>query len=105
MCSSDLEVRVGAFPLTASGRATTMGATDGLFKVVADAKTDLVLGVHIVGPSAGDLIAEATLAMEMGATVEDLGATQHPHPTLSEGLMEAAEHAHGRAIHIANRRR
>ena len=99
------EVRVGAFPLTASGRATTMGATDGLFKVVADAKTDLVLGVHIVGPSAGALIAEATLAREMGATVEDLGATQHPHPTLSEGLMEAAEHAHGRAIHIANRRR
>jgi dihydrolipoamide dehydrogenase len=98
-------VRVGSFPLTASGRATTMGATDGLMKIVADEETDLVLGVHIVGPMAGDLIAEATFAMEMGATVEDIGATQHPHPTLSEGLMEAAEHAHGKAIHIANRRR
>jgi len=82
-----------------------MGATDGLMKIVADEETDLVLGVHLVGPMAGDLIAEATFAMEMGATVEDIGATQHPHPTLSEGLMEAAEHAHGKAIHIANRRR
>jgi dihydrolipoamide dehydrogenase len=58
-----------------------------------------------VSPGAGDLIAEATLAMEMGATVEDIGTIQHAHPTLSEGLMEAAEHAHGKAIHIANRRR
>jgi len=99
------EVRIGSFPLSASGRATTMGATDGLMKIVADAKSDLVLGVHLVCPGAGDLIAEATLAMEMGATVEDIGAIQHAHPTLSEGLMEAAEHAHGKAIHIANRRR
>jgi dihydrolipoamide dehydrogenase len=99
------DVRVGSFPLTASGRATTMGATDGIMKIVADAATDLVLGVHLVSPNAGDLIAEATLAMEMGATVEDIGTIQHAHPTLSEGLMEAAEHAHGKAIHIANRRR
>jgi dihydrolipoamide dehydrogenase len=99
------EVRIGSFPLTASGRATTMGATDGIMKIVADAATDLVLGVHLVSPNAGDLIAEATLAMEMGATVEDIGTIQHAHPTLSEGLMEAAEHAHGKAIHIANRRR
>ncbi|MDF1522690.1 MAG: dihydrolipoyl dehydrogenase [Trueperaceae bacterium] len=99
------EVRVGNFPLTASGRATTMGATIGLMKVIGDAKSDLVLGVHIVSPGAGDLIAEATLAMEMGTTLEDLAATQHPHPTLSEGLMEAAEHALGHAIHISNRRR
>ena len=70
-----------------------------------DAKTDLLLGCHIVGPNAGDLISEAALAIEMGATLEDIALTQHPHPTLSEGLMEAAEHAHGRAIHIANRRR
>jgi dihydrolipoamide dehydrogenase len=98
-------VRVGSFPLSASGRATTMGATDGLMKIVADEETDLVLGVHLVSPMAGDLIAEATFAMEMGATVEDIGAIQHPHPTLSEGLMEAAEHAHGKAIHIPNRRR
>jgi dihydrolipoamide dehydrogenase len=99
------ETLVGSFPLSASGRATTMGATTGVMKVVADARTDQVLGVHLVCPGAGELIAEATLAMEMGATVEDIGAIQHAHPTLSEGLMEAAEHAHGRAIHIANRRR
>jgi len=99
------EVRVGTFPLAASGRAMTMNANHGLMKVVGDAKTDLVLGVHVVAPGAGDLIAEAALAMEMGTTVEDLGATQHPHPTLSEGLMEAAEHAHGQAIHVANKRR
>ena len=99
------EVRVGTFPLAASGRAMTMNANHGLMKVVGDAKTDLVLGVHVVAPGAGDLIAEATLAMEMGTTVEDLGAVQHPHPTLAEGLMEAAEHAHAQAIHVANKRR
>jgi dihydrolipoamide dehydrogenase len=99
------EVRVGTFPLAASGRAMTMNANHGLMKVVGDAKTDLVLGVHVVAPGAGDLIAEAALAMEMGTTVEDLGAVQHPHPTLAEGLMEAAEHAHGQAIHVANRKR
>jgi dihydrolipoamide dehydrogenase len=99
------ETRVGSFPLSASGRATTMGATAGVMKLVADAETDQVLGVHLVCPGAGELIAEATLALEMGATAEDIGAIQHAHPTISEGLMEAAEHAHGRAIHIANRRR
>jgi len=99
------EVRVGRFPLTASGRAASLGTDEGLVKVIGDAKTDLLLGCHIVAPSAGDLIAEAALAIEMGATLEDLALTQHPHPTLSETIMEAAEHAHGRAIHIANRRR
>ena len=99
------ELRVGRFPLAASGRAATLGVDEGLIKLIGDAKTDLLLGCHIVGPNAGDLISEAALAIEMGATLEDIALTQHPHPTLSEGLMEAAEHAHGRAIHIANRRR
>lgn len=99
------EVRVGIFPLSASGRATTLGTSEGLIKIIGDSETDVVLGFHMVGPSAGDLVAEATLAIEMGATLEDVALTQHPHPTLSEGIMEAAEHAHGRAIHIANRRR
>jgi dihydrolipoamide dehydrogenase len=99
------EVLVGTFPLAVSGRAMAMQATDGLTKVIADAKTGLLLGAHLVGPGAGDLIAEATLAMEMGTTLEDLAATQHPHPTLSEGLMEAAEHALGHAIHVANKRK
>ncbi len=99
------DVRVGSFPLAASGRAMAMGVGAGMVKVIGDGATDLLLGVHIVAPGAGDLIAEAALAMEMGTTLEDLAATQHPHPTLSEGLMEAAEHAHGKAIHVANRRR
>jgi dihydrolipoamide dehydrogenase len=103
--AAGFEVRVGRFPLTASGRAASLGTDEGIVKVIGDAKTDLLLGCHIVAPSAGDLIAEAALAIEMGATLEDLALTQHPHPTLSETLMEAAEHAHGKAIHIANRRR
>jgi dihydrolipoamide dehydrogenase len=96
-------VRVGRFPLAASGRALTLGAPEGLVKVVADEETDLLLGVFIVGPQAGELIAEATLALEMGATLTDLALTVHAHPTLSEGLMEAAEAFHRRAIHILNR--
>ena len=99
------EPRVGTFPLSASGRATTLGVKEGLVKIIGDAETDVVLGFHMVGPSAGDLVSEAALAIEMGATLEDVALTQHAHPTLAETVMEAAEHAHGRAIHIANRRR
>lgn len=99
------ELRIGRFPLMASGRAASIGEKDGFIKVIADEKTDLLLGCHIVGPHAGELISEAVLAIEMGATLEDIALIQHPHPTLAEGFMEAAEHAHGRAIHIANRRR
>ncbi len=103
--AAGFEVRIGRFPLAASGRAATLGVDSGLIKLVGDAKTDLLLGFHMVGPNAGDIVAEATLAIEMGATLEDIALTQHPHPTISEGVMEAAEHAHGKAIHIANRRR
>lgn len=99
------DVRIGTFPLAASGRALSLGAPEGLAKVVGDSKTDLLLGFHMVGASAGDIVAEAALAIEMGATLEDVALTQHPHPTISEVLMEAAEHAHGRAIHVANRRK
>lgn len=97
------KVKVGKFPLSASGRAMTLEATDGLIKLVGDAETDLLLGVHILGPNASDMIAEAALALEMGATVTDIALTVHAHPTLSEGIMEAAEHLHKQAIHIANR--
>ncbi|RIH82442.1 Dihydrolipoyl dehydrogenase [Meiothermus luteus] len=97
------KVKVGKFPLAASGRALTLGATEGLIKLVGDAETDLLLGGHIVGPNASDMIAEIALALEMGATVTDVALTVHPHPTLSEGIMEAAEHLHRQAIHIANR--
>ena len=99
------EVRIGTFPMAASGRALSLGAAEGIVKIVGDSKTDLLLGFHMVGPNAGDIVAEAALAIEMGATLEDVALTQHPHPTISETFMEAAEHAHGKAIHIANKRR
>jgi dihydrolipoamide dehydrogenase len=91
---------VGKFPFTALGRALLAGETEGFAKIVADKSSDLVLGVHIVGAEASDMISEAALAIEMGATLEDIGFTVHPHPTLPESIMEAAEAAKGKAIHI-----
>ena len=91
---------VGKFPFTALGRAVLAGETEGFTKIVADKASNLVLGVHIVGPEASDLISEAALAIEMGATLEDIGFTVHPHPTFPESMMEAAEAAEGKAIHI-----
>jgi len=96
------EVRIGKFPLAASGRARTMNETDGVIKLVGDAKTDMLLGMHIVAPQAESLIGEGVIALEMGATLEDIGLSIHPHPTLTEGIMDAAEAAHGKAIHIVN---
>jgi dihydrolipoamide dehydrogenase len=96
------EVRIGKFPLAASGRARTMNESEGLIKLVADAKTDLLLGMHIVAPQAESLIGEGLIALEMGATLEDIGLSVHPHPTFTEGIMDAAEAAHGKAIHIIN---
>lgn len=98
-------VRVGTFPLAASGRAMTLGVSEGIVKVIGDEETDLLLGFHMVGPSAGDMVSEAALAIEMGATLEDISLTQHAHPTIAESFMEAAEAAHGIAIHVANKRR
>ncbi len=95
-----LLVGVGRFPLSALGRARTMGRADGLVKIIYDPDTKLVLGVGMVGPHASELIAEGTLALEMGATLEDLMVTIHPHPTLSEAIMEAAEVAAGSAVHV-----
>jgi dihydrolipoamide dehydrogenase len=91
---------VGKFPFTALGRALLAGETEGFAKIVADKASNLVLGVHIVGSEASDMISEAALAIEMGATLEDIGFTVHPHPTLPESVMEAAEAAKGKAIHI-----
>jgi dihydrolipoamide dehydrogenase len=96
------EVSVGKFRLAALGRARTVGVTDGMVKIVGDKKTDLVLGLHIVSPQAESMIAEGVIAIEMGATIEDIGLSVHPHPTFSEPTMEAAEQMHGRAIHIVN---
>lgn len=99
------EVQTGVFPMAALGRAAAMNATDGLVKVVVDAKTDVILGIGVTAQNANDLIAEACLAIEMGALAEDLSLTVHVHPTLSEAMMEAAKAARGEAIHILNRRR
>lgn len=93
-------VRVEKFPWGASGRATTLDRNDGLTKIIIDAESERVLGVGIVGPGAGELIAEGTLAIEMGATVTDLRLTIHPHPTLSETVMETAELFHGMSTHM-----
>jgi dihydrolipoamide dehydrogenase len=98
--SQGIKVNVGRFPLSALGRARTMGRTDGLVKVITDPESQLVLGIGMVGPHASELIAEGTLALEMGATLEDLMVTIHPHPTLSEAIMEASEVAAGAAVHI-----
>ncbi|MGE0528864.1 MAG: FAD-dependent oxidoreductase, partial [Bdellovibrionales bacterium] len=94
------DLKIGKFPFGANGRAVSMIETDGFVKIIADAKTHVVLGVHIVGPEASNLISEAALAIEMGARLEDLALTIHPHPTLGETMMEAAEAALGHAIHI-----
>jgi dihydrolipoamide dehydrogenase len=96
------KVRVGKFPFTALGRAMSVNATDGFVKILADPDTDEVLGVGAVGYQASDLIAEAALAIEMGATSEDIALTVHAHPTWPESLMEAAEAVHKHAIHILN---
>ncbi|MBK6695626.1 MAG: dihydrolipoyl dehydrogenase [Myxococcales bacterium] len=98
-----LEVRIGKFPFAALGRAMAVAETDGFFKVVSDAKTHEVLGIHIVGPSASDLISEGALALEMHAFLEDIGLTIHPHPTLGEGMMEASLHGLGQAVHVMNK--
>lgn len=95
-----VEIKVGKFPWGASGRAIAMGRPEGLTKIIADAGNGRVLGVGIVGEHAGDLIAEAVLAIEMGAEVGDLAMTIHPHPSTSETMMEAAEGVLGTAIHM-----
>lgn len=97
------DVHVGRFPFAALGRSLAQNDTSGMVKVIGDKQTGLLLGVGIVGPSANTMIAEAALALEMGAQVEDLALTVHTHPTFSEAIMEAAEDFLGHAIHVARR--
>ena len=94
-----VDYKVGKFAFQANSRARATGDTDGLVKILADAKTDKVLGVHIVGPLAGDLLAEAVLAMEFGASAEDIARTCHSHPGMGEAVKEAALAVADRAIH------
>jgi dihydrolipoamide dehydrogenase len=97
------DVRIGKSPFAALGRAMTLRETDGFAKFVTETATGRILGIHIVGPAASDLISEAALALEMGATAEDVALTMHPHPTLGEALMEASAASLGQAIHVVNR--
>jgi dihydrolipoamide dehydrogenase len=94
------DLLIGKFPFGANGRAVSMMETEGFVKMIADKKTHVLLGVHIVGPEASNLISEAVLAIEMGARIEDLALSIHPHPTLGETIMECAEATLGHAIHI-----
>ncbi|KAK5725341.1 dihydrolipoamide dehydrogenase precursor [Elasticomyces elasticus] len=94
-----VKYKVGTFPFSANSRAKTNQDSDGLVKFLADAETDRILGVHIVGPNAGEMIAEGTLALEYGASTEDVGRTSHAHPTLAEAFKEAAMATYGKAIH------
>ncbi len=100
MKQAGIAYNVGKFPFTANARAKVNHTTEGFVKIVADAKTDRVLGVHIVGPDAGTMIAEAALAMEFGASSEDIARTCHAHPTLNEAVKEAALAVDNRAIHM-----
>ncbi|WP_368448217.1 dihydrolipoyl dehydrogenase [Cobetia amphilecti] len=103
--SEGIEVKTGSFPFAASGRAMANNATEGLAKIIADAETDRVLGVHIIGQHAGELIAQGVTALEFGASAEDLALICTAHPTLSEAVHEAALAVDGHAIHIANRKK
>jgi dihydrolipoamide dehydrogenase len=98
--AAGVDYRVGKFPFTANGRARAMAMTDGFVKILADAKTDRVLGCHIIGPEAGNLIHEMVLAIEFGASAEDIARTCHAHPTLNEAVREAALAVDKRPIHI-----
>jgi dihydrolipoamide dehydrogenase len=95
-----VEVAIGSFPFLANGRAKAMGEREGQVKILADAKSDRILGAHIVGPRASDLIAELATAMELGASAEDVARSVHAHPTLPEAVKEAALAVGKRAIHI-----
>jgi dihydrolipoamide dehydrogenase len=94
------DVKVGKFPFSASGKARIIGEEEGFVKIVAEKKYDEVLGVHIIGPHATELIAEACVAMQLETTADELGRTMHAHPTVSEAVMEAAEGVHDLAVHI-----
>ena len=100
LVAENVSFRKGVFPFMANGRARTMGTTEGFVKILADAKTDEVLGVHMIGPMVSELIAEAVMAMTFKATSEDIARICHAHPTLSEAVKEAALAVDGRALNM-----
>ena len=100
-----VDYNVGTFPFAASGRALAANDSDGLVKILADSKTDRILGCHIIGASAADLLQQVVIAMEFSSSAEDLGLTMFSHPALSEAVHEAALATNGHAIHIGNRKK
>jgi dihydrolipoamide dehydrogenase len=98
-------IKTGSFSFGANGRAIAANDAEGMVKIVADAESDQILGVHVFGPQASELIAQAVIAMEFSASAEDLGLTMFAHPTLSEAVHEAALAVGGRAIHVVNRKK
>ena len=96
------EMKVGQFSLQANGRALTLGELEGVVKIMADKEDNRIVGAQIIAPNASELIAEMTLAVKKGLTLEDVSRTVHIHPTLSESVMESALHAIGKAIHVLN---
>ena len=100
MKAAGTNIKIGKFPFMANSRGRAVGQTDGFVKIIADAVTDRVLGVHIIGPHAGTLIAEAVTIMEFGGSSEDIFRTCHAHPTLNEAVKEAALAVLGRAVHV-----
>ena len=105
LSAAGIEFKTGSFPFAASGRALASGESTGFIKVIADKKTDTILGVHAFGPSAADIVQQGVVAMEFGASAEDLGLTIFSHPTVSEALHEAALAVNGQAIHVGNRKK
>ena len=103
--SEGVDYNVGTFPFSANGRSKALEMSTGSVKLVADAKTDRILGAHMVGPYVSELVAEMVVAMEFGATAEDIALTMHAHPTLSEAVHEAALSVHGHAIHSINKKK
>ena len=95
-----IEYKVGKFPFTASGKATTAGEKDGFVKLIIDANTDKILGAHLIGANVTEMLSGIVLARNVGATAKDIIKTIHPHPTMSEAIMEAAAAAHGEVIHM-----
>jgi dihydrolipoamide dehydrogenase len=100
LTEAGIAYKKGTFPFAANGRARALGTVEGRVKILADASTDRILGVHIVGARAGDLIAEAATAIEFGASAEDIARSSHAHPSLAEVVKEAALSVDGRALHI-----
>ena len=103
--ASGIDYNIGVFPFAASGRALAANDSDGLIKLLDDTQTDRILGCHIIGASAADLLQQIVIAMEFSASAEDIGLTMFSHPSLSEGVHEAALAVNGHAIHISNRKR